>query len=679
MGYYLLRNMKKIFYLWPFLIFFIIFNNWFISPLLTASDWPHFFTETIKDFPLFPPAWAPIYNNGLGGEVILYALDSYVYFINWIFVSVLGLPWEIVYKVFIFFFFVLLSILSSIYLLKTVLRNLSILQMLTCSLLFTSNTYIFMVVGGGQVGVALAYCIAPLILARFIILIDNVFESSKKTFQSAIVAGVVLAMQVMFDARIAYITLIAVGLYLVFSIPYFVLKNNIYSLFSTLMYVVIIPLGVIVLLHASWIMPLVVFWSSPAQELINQQTSIGAFSFFSFASFSQTLSLLHPNWPENIFGKVYFMKSEFLLLPILAFSSLIFLNGKLKKIIIFFVFLGLIGAFFAKGANEPFGLVNELFYKYIPGMTMFRDSTKFYLLTALSYSILIPFSLLSITMWIKEKIKNVYIQTYFHQVFFICLIGYLIFIIYPVLLNQLGGTFIYYQTPQEYNDLKNLIYNQPKFSRTLWVPRQQRDNFYSYSHPAISATGLFKATNSAEIFKWLRKADTKEYLANISVQYIIVPYDVFGEIFVNDRKYDEKQYQDVIEQLDTITWLEKINGFGKIAVYKTISARDHFWIDGQGSISYRIVGPTEYRIKVGMEKSTTVVFTESYSPHWVAEIDNKTVKSQKTKEGLNSFLLEKTGEYRIYFVKQKIYDYGRIFSALSFLLILILLWRLRKK
>ena len=33
------------------------------------------------------------------------------------------------------------------------------------------------------------------------------------------------------------------------------------------------------------------------------------------------LSLLHPNWPENLFGKVYFLQPEFLILPILAFSA----------------------------------------------------------------------------------------------------------------------------------------------------------------------------------------------------------------------------------------------------------------------------------------------------------------------------------------------------------------------
>lgn len=656
----------------PFFVFFIIFKNWIISPILTADDWPHFFPETLADFPLFPPAWVPTHGNGLGGEVVVYALDSYLYLVNWLFVSTLGLPWEITYKVFIFSLFILLSILSSIYLLKVTLRNISILQMIICSLLFTANTYFLMVVDGGQVGVALAYSLVPLVLARFIILIENVFVFSERKFQSALIAGLVLAIHVMFDVRIAFLTILAVGLYFLFCTIQNILKNNIRFLLHALIFVFVIPIGITLLLHMSWVLPLMFFKSILVQDVIHRQTSVGAFTYFSFASFPQTFSLLHPNWPENIFGKVYFMKPEFLLLPILAYSSLLFLDRKYIKIIAFFVFLGILGAFLAKGANEPFGLLNELFYQYIPGMSMFRDPTKFYFLIAVSYSILIPFSLVQISGKLKSKLV---IKTGL-LLFALC---YLLFLIYPVYSNQLKGTFAYRQIPNEYLKLKDFLHSQPTFSRTLWVPRPQRYNFYSYTHPAISATGLFKASNSAEIFNYLHKPNAKQYLATISVQYIIVPYDAFGEIFVKDRKYDEKKYQDVVKELDSITWLEKIDGFGKIAVYKTPFIKDHFWTDGQGSVSYSRISPTEYAIKAEMQKPITVIFSESYNPYWIVEIDNKAVKSQKTKEGLNSFLLKETGQYRIYFVKQKVYEYGRIISAVSFFLIILLLWRLRKK
>lgn len=653
--------MKKIISLWPFLIFPIIFKGWFLYPFIISSDWPFFFAETLQNFPLFPPAWAPVNGIGLGGEVVLYSLDSYVYLINWLFVSTLGLPWEIVYKIFIFGLFICLSIFSSVFLIKTVFNKVSVLSMFLSSLLFTANTYILMVVDGGQVGVALAYSVAPLVLSRFLVIIQN----SKSQLHNSLLAGLVLALQVMFDARIAYITIIPVGLYYLFFMRHISFKK------STI-YIILVPLGVTILLHASWILPLIISKSSLAGDVINKQTSLGAFRFFSFSYFSQSLSLLHPNWPENIFGKVYFMRSEFLFLPILAYSSLLFLQGKHKKIIAFFAILGVLGAFLAKGASEPFGWLNEIFYQYIPGMNMFRDSTKFYLLTALSYMVLIPFSLSQISTILKAKLNQKYVQNLL-MLFTIC---YLLFLIRPVFLNQLKGTFKLHTMPQEYTDLKNFIVSKPTFFRTLWIPQQQRYNFYSYAHPAISATELYKATNSAEVFKGLQKETARNYLSDLSIQYIIVPHDSFGEIFVKDRKYDDDQRQKVIAQLDAAKWLKRVDGFGKIVVYKTENARDHFWIENIGTISYKVVSPVEYEVFVSDLKPGVMVFGESYNPDWIAQIGGKKIRSQKTKEGFNSFLIEKEGKYRIYFEKQTIYDYGRIISVISLIVILfILLYR----
>lgn len=675
--------MKRIISLWPFLIFLLIFKSWFFSPFLLASDWPYFFPETIADFPLSPPAWAPTSGNGLGGEVVLYALDSYIYLINWLFVGTIGLPWEIVYKVFIFGFFILLSIVSSTYLIKTVLGRVGILPLLLSSLIFTANTYILMVVDGGQVGVALAYSLAPLVMASFIRLLAKL-KSVQQDLPLAILSGLLLGVQVMFDARIAYLTIISIVLYfIVFFITYLrKVRISLYTAFAILSVSVL----VVILINIPWILPLIVFQSNPTQDIIREQASLGAFKFFSFAYFSQSFSLLHPNWPENIFGKVYFMRPEFLIMPILAYSSLFFMpNTKDKKphIIIFFVLLGFLGAFLAKGASEPFGFLNESFYQYIPGMSMFRDPTKFYLLTSLSYMVLIPFTLLKIAevlrlKFAKTTIFKIKIQKYIQNAIFLCVICYLLFLIRPVFLNQLRGIFSQHQIPQEYLKLKDFLHNQPEFFRTAWVPQQQRYNFYSYNHPVVSTKLLFEASNSADIFRSLSDEKTQKLFSDLSIQYVIVPFDSFGDFFVKDGSYDENQYKKVIKNLDKLRWLKRVDGFGKIIVYKTLSNEKHFRVSG-GNLTYKMINPFEYKIAVSNIGNGRMVFGENYSPYWVAQKDSKKISSKKTKEGFNSFLLEKEGEYRIYFAKQEIYNLGRVISLFGILFVLIILWKVRKK
>ena len=147
-------------------------------------------------------------------------------------------------------------------------------------------------------------------------------------------------------------------------------------------------------LHAFWLLPTLVTHGSAISEFGAIYTSSNSIAFFSFAKFEDAFGLLHPNWPENIFGLTHFMRPEFLLLPFLAFSSLLFVAKENKKntYVLFFALLALLGAFLAKGVNDPFGGVYLWFFDHVPGFIMFRDPTKWYLLIVLSYSVLIPYT-----------------------------------------------------------------------------------------------------------------------------------------------------------------------------------------------------------------------------------------------------------------------------------------------
>jgi len=643
-----------------------IFNPWFLNKEIIGGDWPYFFSETLKGFTLFPPVWSLVHGNGLGGTILTYYLDQYLYFTSYLTTNILHMPWVIGYKLFWFGFFIALSIFSSIYLLKTIFSRSRFWQMGVAALIFTTNTYILMVVGGGQMGVVLAYSIAPLVLMRFIKLIDFQISRPKadqplaENIKYAIIAGLILAAQVMFDPRIAYLSMIAVVAY------YLINKFQIVSI----LYTFVIPIGIAVLLHSYWIFPLLVTRTLPIPEGF---VSVSGFKFFSFADFSHALPLLHPNWPENIFGKIYFLQPEFLIIPILAFSSLLFTKN---KTILFFSFIGLLGAFLAKGANPPFGEINQWLFQYIPGMNMFRDPTKFYLLVALSYSVLIPFSLSKIVdgiLSIKYHVLSIKIGSVFYLVPAAFIIFW-VFSIHPAIFGQLKGTFEKHEVPKEYIELKDFLYNQPDFFRTLWIPRQQRFTFVSNNHPAIEAIPLFKATNSAQIVFKLQAPESQELLEKLSVKYVVVPYDSIGEIFLKDRKYDEKQRIDLEKQLDNTGWLKKIKT-GKIAIYETYSHRDHFWLDRGGKISYRIVSPTQYLVEISTSISDSLTFSENYSPYWTARIGEKYVTSNKTKDGLNSFVLNKVGKYNVevFYAQEKYFHYGRLVSFATLIVLGIIL------
>lgn len=660
----------KAYILWTsvfFIILGIVYHPWFTRDYIIGGDWPFIFDGALKEFPLFVPSWNTWLGNGLGGASPFYFLQSFENFTT-AFVIFLHIPWVIVYKIFWFGLFLFFSFFTSLYLLKTIFSKINFYFILLAGLTYSTNTYILMVVGGGQMGVALSYAVAPLVLARFIKLIDC-REVPIRNFQLSLLAGLALSFQVVFDPRIAYLTMVGVALYFILNITKNVVKN-----IYLICFIFVIPIIVSLLLHATWILPIFISKQSSFSDLGSAYTGVGIVKFLSFASFSQSLSLLHPNWPENIFGKGYFMRPEFLLLPITAFSSLFFISKtkdqKTKTYVLFFALLGIVGVFLAKGANPPFGGIYLWLFENIPGFVMFRDPTKFYLLIALSYSVLVPYSLLEIS----NRMSGLR-----HKLLLVMFLAFLAISIRPAILGQLGGTFKQYEVPREYVAFKDFIYNQPEFFRTLWVPRQQRFSFVSNIHPSIEINPLFNATSAAEAIIVLKKPGTKEYLSELSVKYIIVPYDSLGEIFQKDRKYDEKEYNKTVNDLSRIEWLKFIDGFGKIKVFETPTFKKHFYLKGDGEISDKMISPVQYFVNFSVNEDQSMIFSEKYNPYWVAKLDGKIIRSQKTATDLNSFSLKK-GKYdlEVIFLQEEFYNYGRIISLASLLIVIILILKLKK-
>ncbi len=534
--------MKKLGFLVVLLIFYIYHPWFFINKTLSSGDFPYLFLENIKEFSFFP-------NPPFLWLVPYYQIGARV------FVQYLGLSWHLAEKILWFWPFLGLSIFSSFYLTRSWIGV----------LIYTTSTYPLMLVGGGQMGVAVAYALAPLVLKQFINLVDRLalpsqnfkFKISNLKFPMGL--GLVLGIQMMFDPRITYITMLGVFIYM--SIIFFTSKKILLKNFLAF----IIPIIFALFLNVFWIIPILTYGFPKGLE---GYSSLLGFQFLSFADFSHSFSILHPNWPENIFGKIYFMRSEFVLLPILAYSSLLFLKNRTQnhaeqnaepRRILFFAALGLVGAFLAKGANPPFGFVNEFLFQYFPGMSMFRDATKFYLLVVLSYSALIPFSLLAIS----EKVSSIKYQVsskkiIIHNTYYIILTSFIvfwIFLIRPAVTGELGGAFKSHDVPQEYIGFKNFINKHPDSFKTLWVPQKQRFGFSSVLHPA---------EESKENLTSLKR----EKISERSIKYIVVPFDSEKEIFLDDRKYSEKRRNELIKSLDSLSWLQKIPEFGDLAVFE---------------------------------------------------------------------------------------------------------------
>lgn len=638
------RNSNVLFILVSFLLIAYVYRGWFINKTIIGGDWPYLHSEYIQKLPLLPPTFSEIHGNGLGGKIASYGLDTYLYFTNDL-GRALNLPWDITSRIFWFFIFLLLTYLSSTTLARFFFKDLK--QIFASWIIFSTNTYILMVVGGGQMGVALAYSIAPFTLY---FLAKGIHNSKKNFILFAFVTAVILAL----DPRIYVVACLAVFVFFLTSTYLKRESNHIFLKTAGLLFLAII---IDTILNSFWILPLLFERSELAGSLNGIGVDPLSVRFFSFATISNTFSLLHPNWPDNIFGKVYFQKPEFLLLPITAFICLF---SSKKKEIISFSIVSLIGIFLAKGATDPLPEVYLFLFKEVPGFSLFRDPTKWYFLIAVSYAILIPYSL----SLVSTKLKNKFPHILNKYIFFIFL-AFWVFLIGDAVIN-LRGTFKPHFVPKEYIEFKNKVTRENEYFRTLWVPKQQRFTYSDFNHPSVEAFTLFKATNASELKASFAKDSTKDLLKKLSIKYIVIPYDSIEEIFLDDRKYSENKRLEFERILDSIPYLKKIND-GKLTIYQAAQNNSLFY-NHDNNIYYRRINSTKYILHVKTKNESIIQFSQSYSPSWYLRIESKKIYSSKNETGTNSFLVPPyNGEISVEFDSDKNYNVGLIISIISFL------------
>jgi hypothetical protein len=304
----------------------------------------------------------------------------------------------------------------------------------------------------------------------------------------------------------------------------------------------------------------------------------------SVADFSHALAFLHPNWPDNLFGKVYFLQPEFLILPILAFASLLFLKktSDNRGRITFFAFLALIGAFFAKGINDPFAGIFNWCFIHLPGFLMFRDPTKFYLFTAIGYAVLIPYCLEQLCGRMKK----------FKWVIYTVFILFWCFTTRPLFLGQLTGNFRVQTVPQEYIQLKDMLVSDRTPSRTLWMPSVEKFAYVSDIHPSLAATDVFKNASISGLMNIATSSAFVPAIAAAGVRYVIVPQDVGGTIFMTDYTFDPMLRQDLINALQH-TLLKQDTVYHHIAVFENTQFSFHADIPA-------FVAKQEYWSRVGL-------------------------------------------------------------------------------
>lgn len=545
-------------------IVILLYWRWALPGVITWGDWTYATKSTMVDFS--PTLWGSV--GGLGNLQIISVPYFPVLTLQGFMCQALNLDFTFLERLLIFYPLVLLFVLSPWYLARTLKFN--YYGTALTILVFNLNPLEFF--NTGVPFIALAEAIGVLVLAALIRVTRH------PTVHRGIILGLAFALQLVYESRIAYVTLLFCGLYLFYFFTVSFPKNphNLRQICKTLLIAAIL----VVLLHSYWLAPLMteeVFGTAPSL-LPQGYDNIGMVRALSYHTLLHSLGIHVPWWGRpNIVNPV---NAQFLILPLIVFG--IFLFRYKFRTILFFSLSAVVFAFLVKGSQPPFGEIYIWFFQHIPGFSMFRVPGKWWMPVVVSYAVLLGFigNQLSnrYAVWRARHTKSNSI--FIKLVSILAAIGFFFFIFPVQPISTLNYSIIYEprSVPEEYFRLETFLHDQPQFFRTLWMPRHQRFGYYSSQHPILSTAILERIPILSKFLKdgWINMFShpfIKDILRLLSVKYIILPYDSLNDFYF--LKHSMNYYQNLIKNNLKLTSV----GFrGKTQLYEIPNPLPHIYI-----------------------------------------------------------------------------------------------------
>lgn len=457
------------------------FRHIFFGQLPTWGDAPYFYSETLSGFYSKLSTWTyrgPI----LGG--IDYALWLYpIMFLMGSIHKFFGLGSDTIIRFIFYFPAIILSGLGP-YLLAKHLGFPKVVSIFS-SLFYIFNTYFLLIIDGGQVGVALAYGIFPLVILLGKKLL------SKPHLLNFICFVVVSFLITIVDPRISLISYMLLFVWQIFDDG-----KKIWFLLAS---------GFILI-------PLNFYWLYPLIKISGPVLSLGVANL-QLSALLNALLLYAPHWPGNLFGKVVQPSFIFVVFPFLVFGSLIFV--KTRKILILCL-LFLFFAFLSKGSTPPQGGWYDLIIK-LPFGFAFRDSSKFFIPLTLIGGILIGRTVDVIRS--KFKLFPVFIYLF------------LLFSVSPVFLGKVNFVLSDRKVGNDFQVIYQNVSKQNSFFRTLWFSEKHPLAFESENHPTADARDLvnlkpIESLNASEdLFNFLNSPNYLKWLKVFGFKYLILSGD----------------------------------------------------------------------------------------------------------------------------------------------------------
>lgn len=585
-------------------IAFISHRIWFDpASVLSFGDWAYWPTSGAKQLYFGWGSWLSFIELGFPNIQITFL----PFMMIWSLVANLGGTAGLAAKITFFIPTAILGFVSPYLLFKKLLDNRPVA--FTVALYYGTTTH-FLIRQSMHLTLAMVYALSPLIFLFFIKALD------KNTFRSWSVFAVLFSVGIIYEVRISLILLCVLVLYFLVSH-----MRDIGKYWTRLAFCALLG----ILLNAYWLLP-VAFGDLSARF----GGIIGAGLFGDqLYDLRHAFTLTEAAWTGGFPNFRFVLQAVpwfAWIIPCLAFLAILTAPRDRKKDVVFFAVLAMVGVFLTKQSAEPFSHLYLWFYKNLPGFGMFREASKFYLLTALGYAGLIGLGLIGIKTIHPRRAG---------AIVFAAALAIIAAISLWNLKPMINGDYRSLHEPRvidrDYQTLISFIDRQPGFFRTLWVPHWSRWGPFSIDHPKISM--------SLEDFN---RKKTDGFLDEAGIKYVIVPIQSDGKDLGPFWRPGSRR-SEVIRALDKKKYIKKVDiGTEALVVYENIDYGPH--LSGR-DVSFQEINPTAFRVTVkGVKRPRELTFAEAYDAEWQLILRPNDKKAGKSV--IRRFDRQQTTEYK---------------------------------
>jgi hypothetical protein len=555
--------------IWLGVVSLLTHFHWLLDPrVFTSGDWWFISPEKYRDFVSFSPIWV---TDGLGGTSATPGFYLIRFFEGLL--TTIGSNFAFNEKLFFFLPIIFFSGFGTYIFLRLYFKEwLSFVG----AVVFAFNTAIlFNYAGALTIAVADALTPFTLYLFRRLLL-------APKNNKLLVGTAVTFTFMSAYEFRIALLVMgLAAGLF-----AYNWLTDEDKRAYLRERVWMITKLGLLLLgLQAFWLLPYLV----GARAGVTFSNLLGQSLFVSFSDIQNALTLQHPFWtnarpatfnPQAIPWYAWFI-------PLAAFAGLLFPRKRIHKELAYWALLSIVGLFLVKQVNEPLDHAYPWLFAHIPGFAAFREASKFYLFIALSYCVLIPYTLASSKQWLQvhlpQKLGRVRMSRVVYGV--ACLGVLLLFAVNmkPLITGELRTLYVPRHMPSDYATLNSFLDKQPDYFRLMWMPTVSRWAAQTSMHPSLSATNTTQgawltqlseqglgqgATLRDKASNVFAQNTSHDFLNRASVKYVVVPLrDTNNEDDFFQNYGDDRQYY--LNQMDHTSYLQRVNiGTKDVAVYE---------------------------------------------------------------------------------------------------------------